>query len=65
MGRRGRRPDDLKEKREHQKLKSEALDRTLWRTPLGRGYKLVVILCNERNNKWTVRSLGGKNQTSK
>jgi hypothetical protein len=46
MGRRGRRSkqllDDLKEKRLKLKLKEEALDRTLWRTRLGRGYGPVV-----------------------
>jgi hypothetical protein len=44
--RRGRRRkqvlDDLKEKRGYWKLKEEALDRTLWRTPFGRGYGPVV-----------------------
>jgi hypothetical protein len=34
--------DDLKEKRRHWKLKEEALDRTLWRTRLGRDYGPVV-----------------------
>jgi hypothetical protein len=46
MGRRGRRRkqllDDLKEKRRYWKLKEEALDRTLWRSRLGRGYGPVV-----------------------
>jgi hypothetical protein len=45
-GRRGRRRkqllDDLKEKRRYWKLKGEALDRTLWRTRVGRGYGPVV-----------------------
>jgi hypothetical protein len=45
-GRRGRRRkqllDDLKEKRIYWKLKEEALDRTLWRTRFGRGYRPVV-----------------------
>jgi hypothetical protein len=45
-GRRGRRRkrllDDLKEKRRYWKLKEEALDRTLWRTRFGRGYRPVV-----------------------
>jgi hypothetical protein len=44
--RRGRRSkqllDDLKEKTGYWKLKEEALDRTLWRTRLGRGYRPVV-----------------------
>jgi hypothetical protein len=44
--RRGRRRkqllDDLKEKRRYWKLKEEALDRTLWRTRLGRGCGPVV-----------------------
>jgi hypothetical protein len=34
--------DDLKEKRGYWKLKEEALDRTLWRTRLGRGYGPLV-----------------------
>jgi hypothetical protein len=46
MGRRGRRRkqllDDLREKRRYWKLKEEALDRTLWRTGFGRGYRPVV-----------------------
>jgi hypothetical protein len=46
MGRRGRRRkqllDDLKEKRRYWKLKEEALDRIMWRTPFGRGYGPVV-----------------------
>jgi hypothetical protein len=45
-GRRGRRRaqllDDLKEKSGHWKLKEEALDRSLWRTRLGRRYLPVV-----------------------
>jgi hypothetical protein len=45
-GRRGRRHkqllDDLKEKRRYWKLKEESLDRTLWRTRLGRDYGPVV-----------------------
>jgi hypothetical protein len=45
-GRRGRRRkqpvDGLKEKRRYWKLKEEALDRTLWRTGLVRGYGPVV-----------------------
>ena len=45
MGRRGRRrehlSDDLKEARRYWKLKEEALDRTVWRTSFGRGYKPV------------------------
>jgi hypothetical protein len=45
-GRRGRRRkqllDGLKEKRRYWKLKEEALDRTLWRSGLGRGYGPVV-----------------------
>jgi hypothetical protein len=44
--RRGRRRkqllDDLEERREYWKLKHEALDRTQWRTRLGRGNELVV-----------------------
>jgi hypothetical protein len=34
--------DDLKEKKRYWKLKEEALDRTLWRTRFGRGYRPVV-----------------------
>jgi hypothetical protein len=34
--------DDLKEKRRYWTLKEEALDHTLWRTPIGRGYGPVV-----------------------
>jgi hypothetical protein len=45
-GRRGRRRkqllDDTKERRRYSKLKEEALDRTLWRTRFGRGYRPVV-----------------------
>jgi hypothetical protein len=44
--RRGRRRkklvDDLKEKRGDWKVKEEALDRTLWRTRLGRSYGPVA-----------------------
>ena len=44
-GRRDRRVkqllDDLKEKRGYQKLKDEALARTLWRTRFGRAHGLV------------------------
>jgi hypothetical protein len=37
-GRRCKQPlDDLKETRRYQKLKEEALDRTLWRNGFGRG----------------------------
>jgi hypothetical protein len=46
MGRRERRHkqllDDLKEKRGYRKLKEEALDRTVWKTRLGRAYGPVV-----------------------
>jgi hypothetical protein len=45
-GRRGTRRkqllDDLKEKKGYWKLKEEALDRTVWRTRIGRGYGSVV-----------------------
>jgi hypothetical protein len=45
-GRRGRRRkqllDDFEEKRRYWKLKEVALDRTLWRTCFGRGYRPVV-----------------------
>ena len=33
---------DVKEKRGYWKLKEEALDRTLWRTRFGRGYRAIV-----------------------
>jgi hypothetical protein len=46
MGRRGRRRKqllgDIKERRRYWKFKQEALDRTLWRTRIGRGYGPVV-----------------------
>jgi hypothetical protein len=46
-GRRGRKCklllDDLKEKRGYCKLKSGALDRTVWRTGFGRGCESVII----------------------
>jgi len=49
--RRGRRRkqllDDLKEKRRNCELKREALDRTLWRTRVGRGYGPAARLQNE------------------
>jgi len=45
-GRRGRRRnqllDDLKETREYRKLKEQALDGTVWKKRLWRGYGLVV-----------------------
>jgi hypothetical protein len=45
-GRRRRRRDslldDLNKKRGHWKMKEEALNRTLWRTSLGRGYGYVL-----------------------
>jgi hypothetical protein len=51
IGRRGRSRkqllDYLKEKKQYWKLKEEALDRTLRRTRLGRGYGSVVRLQNE------------------
>jgi hypothetical protein len=34
--------DDLKEQRRYWKLKEDALDRTLWRIRIGRGYGPVV-----------------------
>jgi len=34
--------DDLKEKRRYWKLKGEALDSTMWRTRIGRGYGPLV-----------------------
>jgi hypothetical protein len=68
MGRQGRRRkrllDDLKEMRGYYKLKGEALDRTLWRTHVGRGYGAVVRETTEWMNLlpylldcWTMRSL--------
>ena len=45
-GRRGRRRrkllDDLEERRGYSRLKKEALDRTMWRAPFGRGFRPVV-----------------------
>ena len=45
-GRQGRRCrkllDDLKERREYSHLKEEALDRTMWRARVGRGFGPVV-----------------------
>ena len=45
-GRRGRKRrkllDDLKERRGYSHLKEEALDRTMWRAPFGRGFGPVV-----------------------
>jgi len=44
--RRGRRRkkllDDLKDRRGYCQLKEEALDRTMWRNPFGRGFGPVV-----------------------
>jgi hypothetical protein len=34
--------NDLKEKRGYSKSKKDALDRTVWRTRIGRGYRPVV-----------------------
>jgi len=45
-GRRGRRCkkllDDLKERRGYSHLKEEALDRTMWTAPFGRGFGPVI-----------------------
>ena len=45
-GRQGRRSrkllDDLKERRGYSHLKEEALDRTMWRARIGRGFGPVV-----------------------
>jgi hypothetical protein len=45
-GRQGRRRrkllDDLKERRVYSHLKEKALDRTMWRTHFGRGFRPVV-----------------------
>jgi hypothetical protein len=50
-GRRGRRrrklSHNLKERRGYSHLKEEAVDRTVWRTRLGRGFGPVVRLLNE------------------
>jgi len=52
IGRRGRRCrkllDDLKERREYSHLKEEALDRTMWRARLRRGFGPVV----SQTTKW-------------
>jgi hypothetical protein len=54
-GRRGSRCkqilDDLKETRGYWKLKEEAIDRTVWITGFGRGYKPVVRERKERMNE--------------
>jgi hypothetical protein len=34
--------DDLKERRGYSHLKEEALDRSMWRAPFGRGFGTVV-----------------------
>ena len=34
--------DDLKNRRGYCQLKEEALDRTMWRNPFGRGFRPVV-----------------------
>jgi len=51
-GRQGRRRrkllDDLKERRWYSHLKEEALDRTMWRTRFGRGFRPVV----RQTTKW-------------
>ena len=58
-GRRGRRRklllDDLKEKRGFFSLEEEVLDRTVWRTGFGRGYKTVVRQTAEWTNFWGVQ----------
>jgi hypothetical protein len=41
-GRRGRRPDDLKERRGYSHLKEQALDRTVWTASFRRGFGPVV-----------------------
>jgi hypothetical protein len=50
-GRRGRRRrkllDELKERRGYSHLKEEALDRTIWKAPFGRGFGPVVRRTNE------------------
>jgi hypothetical protein len=53
-GRQGRRRrkllDDLKKRRGCSHLKEEALDRTMWRAPFGRGFGLVVRQTAKRMN---------------
>jgi hypothetical protein len=55
--RRGRRRrkllDDLKERRGYWHLKEEALDRTLWRARVGRGFGPVVRQTAKWINEWT------------
>jgi hypothetical protein len=55
-GRRGRRHrellDDLKERRRYSHLKEEALDRTMWRAPFGRGFGLVVRQTTKLKNEF-------------
>jgi len=41
-GRRRKLLDDLKERRGYSYFKEEALDRTLWRAPFGKGFGPVV-----------------------
>jgi hypothetical protein len=49
QGRRHKEPlDNLKERTGYWKLKDEALDGTLWRTRLGRGYRPIVRQTMER-----------------
>jgi hypothetical protein len=61
MGRRGRRHkqmlDDFKEKTRYWKLQEEALDRTLWRIHLGRGYGSVVRQTTRCINEHTLLEL--------
>ena len=55
-GRQGRRRrkllDDLKERRGYSHLKEEALDRTMWRARLGRGFGPVVRQTTKWMNKY-------------
>jgi hypothetical protein len=47
-GRRRRKPlDDLKERRKYSHLKEKALDRTMWRARLGRGFGPVARQTNK------------------
>jgi hypothetical protein len=66
IGRQGRRRkqllNDLKEKRRYWELKEQALDRTMWRTRLGRGYGPVVRQTTERMNEWQINSTSMKSR---
>ena len=57
-GRRGRKRrkllDDLKERRGYSHLKEEALDHTMWRAQLGRGFGPVVRQTTKRNVRYYI-----------